>query len=102
MTGHGTAPSDGPRQQASWEKSRQSFEFDANPNIDPATIHALASCERIKKSEPFCLLGDSGTGKSHMLIALGAEAAIKGYRFRHTPATKLVNELVEAPRTGSS
>lgn len=31
-----------------------------------------------------------------MLIALGTEAAMKGYRFRYTLATKLVNELVEA------
>ncbi|MEU3279681.1 IS21-like element helper ATPase IstB [Streptomyces antibioticus] len=78
------------------EKSLRSFDFDANPNIDPATIHTLASCEWIKKSQPLCLVGDSGTGKSHMLIALGTEAAMKGYRVRYTLATKLVNELVEA------
>ncbi|CCA53296.1 ISPsy4, transposition helper protein [Streptomyces venezuelae ATCC 10712] len=41
-------------------------------------------------------MGDSGTGKSHMLIALGTEAAMKGSRVRYTLATKLVNELVEA------
>ncbi|MFI7020354.1 ATP-binding protein [Streptomyces sp. NPDC050164] len=80
------------------EKSLRSFDFDANPNIGPATIHTLASCEWIKKSQPLCLIGDSGTGKSHMLIALGTEAAMKGYRVRYTLATKLVNELVEAAR----
>ncbi len=78
------------------EKSLRSFDFDANPNIDPATINTLASCEWIKKSQPLCLIGDSGTGKSHMLISLGTEAAMKGYRVRYTLATKLVNELVEA------
>ncbi|WSQ49503.1 IS21-like element helper ATPase IstB (plasmid) [Streptomyces sp. NBC_01220] len=78
------------------EKSLRTFDFDANPNIDAATIHTLASCEWIKKSQPLCLIGDSGTGKSHMLIALGTEAAMKGYRVRYTLATKLVNELVEA------
>lgn len=60
------------------EKSLRTFDFDANPNIDPAIIHALASCEWIKKRQPLCLIGDSGTGKSHMLIALGTEAAVKG------------------------
>ncbi|MER5323000.1 ATP-binding protein [Streptosporangium roseum] len=40
--------------------------------------------------------GDSGTGKFRLLIALGTEAAMKGYRVRYTLATKLVNELVEA------
>lgn len=48
------------------------------------------------KDPPDGTLADSGTGKSHMLIALGAEAAMKGYRVRYTLATKLVNELVEA------
>jgi DNA replication protein DnaC len=43
-----------------------------------------------------CLVGDSGTGKSHLLIALGTEAALAGFRVRYTLATKLVNEPVEA------
>ena len=45
---------------------------------------------------PLCLTGGSGTGKSHLLIALRTGAAIAGYRVRCTLATKLVNELVEA------
>jgi DNA replication protein DnaC len=46
--------------------------------------------------DPLCLIGPSGTGKSHLLIALGTAAAERGYRVRYTLATKLVNELVEA------
>jgi DNA replication protein DnaC len=38
----------------------------------------------------------SGTGKNHLLIALGSLAAEAGYRVRYTLASKLVNELVEA------
>jgi DNA replication protein DnaC len=38
----------------------------------------------------------SGTGKTHLLIALGTLAAEAGYRVRYTLASKLVNELVEA------
>jgi DNA replication protein DnaC len=45
---------------------------------------------------PLCLIGDSGTGKSHLLIALGTEAAMHEYRVKYVLATKLVNELVEA------
>ncbi|MFE0822592.1 ATP-binding protein [Streptomyces sp. NPDC058847] len=78
------------------EKSLRTFDFDANPNIDPATIHTLTSCEWIRKGQPLCLIGDSGTGKSHMLIALGTEAAMKGYRVRYTLATKLVNGALVA------
>jgi IstB-like ATP binding protein len=38
----------------------------------------------------------SGTGKTHLLIALGTLAAEAGYRVRYTLASKLVNELAEA------
>ncbi|GAA1436238.1 hypothetical protein GCM10009601_63210 [Streptomyces thermospinosisporus] len=78
------------------EKSLRAFGFDAGPGIDPATIHILASCEWIKKSQPLCLVGDSGAGKSYMLIALGTEAVMKGCRVRCALAIKLVNELAEA------
>ena len=78
------------------QKSLHGFDFDANPSIDPAVINTLATCDWVKKGLPLCLIGDSGTGKSHLLIALGAEAAMAGYRVRYTLATKLVNELVEA------
>ncbi|WP_371780544.1 IS21-like element helper ATPase IstB [Streptosporangium subroseum] len=78
------------------DKSLREFDFEANPSIDPAVIHTLASCEWVKKGQPLCLIGDSGTGKSHLLIALGTEAAMAGFRVKYTLATKLVNELVEA------
>ena len=78
------------------EKSLRTFDFDANPHLDPATINTLATCDWIRKGQPLCLIGDSGTGKSHLLIALGTEAAMAGFRVKYTLATKLVNELVEA------
>ena len=72
------------------------FDFDANPAIEAATIHQLAKGDWIRKGEPLCLIGDSGTGKSHLLIGLGTAAAEQGFRVRYTLATRLVNELVEA------
>ena len=55
-------------------------EFGANPNINPATTHTLATGDWIRKGAPLCLIGDSATGKSHLLIGLGTAAAEKGYR----------------------
>lgn len=78
------------------QKSLREFDFDANANIDAAVVHTVATCEWVKKGQPLCLIGDSGTGKSHLLIALGTEAATAGFRVKYTLATKLVNELVEA------
>jgi DNA replication protein DnaC len=78
------------------EKWLGDFDYDANPNVNAATIHALASGAWVRKGEPLCLVGDSGTGKSHLLIGLGAAAAEVGFRVKYTLATKLVNELCEA------
>jgi DNA replication protein DnaC len=72
------------------------FDYDANPNINPAVIGALETCDWITKGAPLCLIGDSGTGKSHLLIGLGTAAAMAGHRVRYVLASKLVNELVEA------
>jgi DNA replication protein DnaC len=77
-------------------KSLADFDYEANPNINPATIHTLSSCTWIRTGQPLCLIGDSGTGKSHLLIGLGTAAAEAGFRVRYTLAAKLVNELVEA------
>ncbi|TMR88828.1 IS21-like element helper ATPase IstB [Nonomuraea basaltis] len=78
------------------QKSLREFDFEANPNVDPAVIHSLATCDWVRKHLPLCLIGDSGTGKSHLLIALGTEAALAEFKVKYTLAAKLVNELVEA------
>jgi hypothetical protein len=72
------------------------FDCTANQNVTPALINNLATYQWVKKGEPLCLIGDSGTGKSHLLIGLGSAAAMAGFRVRHALAAKLVNELVEA------
>ncbi|MGP3936868.1 IS21-like element helper ATPase IstB [Nonomuraea sp. KM88] len=78
------------------QKSLREFDFDANPHVDPAVINTLSGCGWVRKHLPLCLIGDSGTGKSHLLIALGTEAAMAGFKVKYTLAAKLVNELVEA------
>lgn len=47
------------------------------------------------------LLGDSGTGKSHLLIGLGMAACERGLRVRYTTVAALVNELAEAADDGT-
>ena len=78
------------------QKWLDDFDFDANPNIEPAMINTLATCDWVTKGQPLCLIGDSGTGKTHLLISLGTVAAEKGFRVKYSLATRLVNELIEA------
>jgi DNA replication protein DnaC len=77
-------------------KRLDDFDFTANPLIDPALIHTLAKGAWIRAGQPLCLIGDSGTGKSHLLIGLGIAAAGAGHKVRYVTAAALVNELVEA------
>lgn len=72
------------------------FDLAAAPSINAATIATLASCAYLDAGEPVVLLGDSGTGKSHLLIGLGVAACEQGRRVRYVTAAQLVNELVEA------
>jgi len=72
------------------------FELAAAPTVDPALLAALERGEWIAAGEPVVLLGDSGTGKSHLLIGLGIAACERGLRVRYVTAAGLVNELAEA------
>lgn len=72
------------------------FELGATPAIEPAVLATLAQGAWISAGEPVVLLGDSGTGKTHLLIGLGIAACEQGLRVRYVTAAGLVNELVEA------
>ncbi len=77
-------------------KTLADFNFDATNTISPATIATLAEGSWIDRGEPVVLLGDSGTGKTHLLIALGIAACEQTRSVRYLTAAQLVNELVEA------
>lgn len=64
--------------------------------VDAATVATLAAGSFIDVGQPVVLLGDSGTGKTHLLIGIGMAACQAGRSVRYTTAAALVNELVEA------
>ncbi len=72
------------------------FNLDAAPSIAAAQLATLAAGTWIDAGEPVVLLGDSGTGKTHLLIGLGLAACEQGRRVRYVTCAQLVNELVEA------
>ena len=77
-------------------KRLSEFNVDAVDTIAPATLAHLATGTYMTAGEPIVLLGDSGTGKSHLLIGLGLAACEQGRSVRYTTTAQLVNELVEA------
>lgn len=78
------------------QKTLREFDFEANPNIDPATIHTLASSEWVKKGEPLCLIGRLGHRQVPPAHRAGHRSGHGRLSGQYTLATKLVNELVEA------
>ena len=77
-------------------KRLEDFDLTAAPGVNPATLAALAKGTWIDAGEPVVLIGDSGTGKSHLLIGLGVAACETGRRVRYVTCAALVNELAEA------
>lgn len=69
-------------------------EFDVKASsIKPATFDYLTSLEFIAAKENVCLVGPAGTGKSHLLVALGHTAIDAGHRVRYFTAAELVETL---------
>ena len=77
-------------------KRLEDLDLTAIGSLPPATLAHLASCAWVDAGEPVVALGDSGTGKTHLLIGLGTAAAEQGRRVRYVTTAALVNELVEA------
>jgi DNA replication protein DnaC len=77
-------------------KSLDTFDFLATPSLNKAMVLELARCEFLLRRENVLLLGNSGTGKTHVALALGLSACQRGHRVRFTTAAALVHELMEA------
>jgi len=62
-------------------------------SVKAATFEYLASLEWVTAKENLCLVGPAGTGKSHLLVALGHHAVESGRRVRYFTAAELVETL---------
>ena len=83
--------------QAAFPVTKTLDEFDlAASSIPPATFAYLASLEWIRAAENTCLIGPAGTGKSHVLVALGVAAVRAGHKVRYLTAAELVETLYRA------
>ncbi|MDP2859262.1 MAG: IS21-like element helper ATPase IstB [Bacillota bacterium] len=79
-----------------WVKTFDTFDFSAIPSLPKPRILALADGGFVKAKENVVLVGQTGTGKTHVAIALGICAIQAGYRVRFTTAVSLSQELLQA------
>jgi DNA replication protein DnaC len=82
---------------AAFPVTKRIDDFDvAASSIPAATFDYLASLEWIRAAENTCLIGPAGTGKSHVLVALGVAAVEAGHKVRYFTAAELVETLYRA------
>jgi DNA replication protein DnaC len=77
-------------------KGLDSFDFTAIPSLNKMLVMELARSEYILRRENIIALGNSGTGKSHVALALGLAACQRGMSVGFTTAAGLVHQLMEA------
>jgi DNA replication protein DnaC len=82
---------------AAFPVAKRLEEFDLTASTIPrSTFDYLASLEWVRAAENVCLIGPAGTGKSHLLVALGVAAVEAGHRVRYFTAAELVETLYRA------
>ena len=74
-------------------KTLEEFDFDFQPKLDVKLIKTLATCDFLEKQENVALIGQPGTGKTHLAIALGMKALEKGHHVRFTTIQDLAADL---------
>jgi DNA replication protein DnaC len=77
-------------------KTLDSFDFLAIPDLPKAKLLALSDGSFVRRQENVIYLGQPGTGKTHLAIAIGVEAIQAGLRVRFTSAVSLAQELLAA------
>ena len=77
-------------------KSLDSFDFTAIPSLNKTLVLELARCEYIARRDNVIAVGNSGTGKTHIVLGLGLAACQKGLSVGFIAAAAMVHELIEA------
>lgn len=77
-------------------KTLDSFDFTVQPSLSREQILELAHGEFVERHENIIFVGDAGTGKSHLSIAIGIACCQRELRVRFFTAAQLTQTLIEA------
>jgi DNA replication protein DnaC len=81
-------------------KTLAEYDFHFPKRVPKAAILRLFDCDFIAEHGCAVLIGPTGTGKSHLLTALGYTAAERGHTVRHTRVVDMINHLTTAQLKG--
>lgn len=77
-------------------KTLEEFDLSRLEHVTPKFVKQLASCEFIRHHENVIMVGTPGTGKTHLMTAMGVKACQCGFKVVFRNASTLVTELREA------
>jgi DNA replication protein DnaC len=74
-------------------KTIEGFDFSFQPSIDKKMINDVSTCNYLKEKQNIVFIGNPGTGKSHLAIALGIKALLKGSKVLFTTTGEMLRQL---------
>jgi len=74
-------------------KLLEAFDFDFQPSLDRGIVIELARLDFVDRAEDVVIHGNPGTGKSHILKALGLRACERGISIRYARCVDLLDDL---------
>ena len=74
-------------------KKLEDFDFSFQPSLDEREINDVASCKFISAKDNVILIGDSGTGKTHLSMAFALKALSKEYKVFFTSVSDMLYNL---------
>lgn len=82
-----------------FEKGLEDFDFTFQPSIKKQEILELSTCRFIEKKENLIFIGQPGTGKTHLSIALALEALGRSKTVLFTSVWDMINTLQQSRQT---
>lgn len=74
-------------------KTIEDFDFSFQPSIDKRIINDCLTCNFIKEKKNIVFIGNPGTGKTHLSIAISIKALMKGHKVLFSPVSELLHSL---------
>lgn len=74
-------------------KTLEDFDFSFQPSIDKKIINDCATCNFIREKKNIVFIGNPGTGKTHLSVAIGVRALMKGFKVYFTSAAEMLQAL---------
>lgn len=76
-----------------YSKKLEDFDFNFQPSIDKRMLNDICTCSFIKERRNVVFIGQPGTGKSHLSIAIGIKALMKGYKVLFSHVSEMLQAL---------